>query len=157
MADILNAWGTLTDLVLTSLPSLADGYVWQSGDMSAPNPTPDFVRIYYQLVFNATPVAGDSLRFYFANVDGGSTPTIRDGNIGGTVGALSAVGDRAGVGAGCNLVKEHFWTGSHGATFSGSFDLWLPSPTWQVLVQPVGEALSSTPGTIRFQYSHPQA
>jgi hypothetical protein len=156
MADHNINWDTSpTDLTVSNLDTLSDGNIWQSGALDKTEPTPQWVRVSYEIVFNATPVAGDSLDFYYASGDEAASNEIWPGNIGTSEGQITAAADKAAVEAGCDLVHRHAWQTSHGTTFKGSFDLWNPGPSWQLLVKANGEATSSGTQRVRIRYGTP--
>lgn len=147
---------TPTDLTVTNLADLADGDVWQSGALDPGDPAPQAVRVSYEIVFNATPVAGDSLQFFHAAGDEAASNEIWDGGIGATEGQITTDAAVAAVEAACPLVHQHPWQTNHGVTFKGSFDIWNPGPSWQLLVKASGEALESTGHRVRVRYLSPQ-
>lgn len=149
-------WEAAVDLTVTNLASLADGNFWQSGAIDPGDPAPQVVRVSYEIVFNATPVAGDSLQFFFASGDEASSSEVWSGNVGTSEGQITAAAAKAAVEAGCELVHQHAWQTSHGTTFKGHFDLWSPGPSWQLLVKAAGEALASSGHRVRRRYGSPQ-
>lgn len=146
-------WDTITDLTVTNLASLADGNIWQSGDLDPGDPSPGFVKVSYELVFNATPVAGDRIDFLYASCDEAASNEIRDGNIGGTEGQITTAAAKAAVQASCPVVRSHYWETSHGTTFKGSFIIPNPGPSWQLLIKPVGEAFAAGTHRVRIRYT----
>lgn len=160
-AEIQIQWASTapTDLTVTNLASLADGNIWRSGNLdpaASGAPVPQVVRVSYEIVFNATPIAGDYLEFRFANADEAASNEILDGNIATTEGTITTAAARAEALAGTRLVRVHAWETSHGATFKGSFDIFNPGPSWQLLVRPVGEALSASGHRVRVRYGSPE-
>lgn len=152
--DLKYRWTTPTDLTLTSLASLADGNIWQSGLLTDGPPTFMAVRFSYELVFNATPVAGDHLQFYIPEGDEAASNEIWDGNIGETIGQITTAAAIAAVLAAFsgNAYHAHYWQTSHGTTFKGSFRAYEIKQSHQLLVRPVGEALAA--GTHRLRVSY---
>lgn len=156
-AEIQLQWATSpTDLTVSNLASLADGNVWRSGNLDPGNPAPQVVRVSYEIVFSATPIAGDYLEFRFASADEAGSNEIIDGNLSTSEGAITVAADRAAAIQGSRLVRVHAWDTSHGATFKGSFDLFNPGPSWQLLIRPVGEALASGTHRVRVRYGSPE-
>lgn len=145
-------WGTTTDITATNLVSLADGSMWQSGEINDASPSNEIVRVSYEITFNATPVAGDSLRFYLAKLDEAASNEIVAAGLGTSEGAFSTAAIIAQVQAVCPLVHEHAWRTNHGTTFKGIFDIYNFGPSWQILVQANGEALSSGTQRVRRRY-----
>ncbi len=147
-------WDTLTDFgTLTNLNSLADGNVWQSGEITHADPGAIILRIWYELDFNTTPIAGDTLIFRMSYTDGGSTPEIWDGGIGTSESEITAPEEAQ---QGCARVHTHAWVTGHDVQFNGHFDVEMPSAGWQLLIEADGEALASSGNTVRYQYGHPQ-
>lgn len=159
MADITfqHAFGTTTTFgTLTNLHSLADGNIWNSGAISNTSPVEQIAQISYNLVFNATPVAGDYLAFWLINEDGDATTPYWPGQIGATEGEISAAGSIAEALAAMGQPHHiHAWQTSHGATFRGLFNAWLPKEDWQVCIRAVGEALSASSNVVRYRYITP--
>jgi hypothetical protein len=143
-----------TDLTVTNLASLVDGYFWQSGALDPGNPSPEVVRVSYEIVFNATPVAGDYLEFYIANGDEAASNEIWNGGIGTSEGAISTAATIAAIVQSCDLVRSHAWATSHGTTFKGFIDIFNPGPSWQLLMRPVGEALAASGHRVRTRYGN---
>lgn len=157
-AEIKLQWDTSpTDLTVTNLASLADGNFWRSGNLDPGNPAPQVARVSYEVVFNATPVAGDYLEFRYARADEASSNEIIDGGLATTEGAITAAAGKAEAEAGSRIVRVHPWQTSHGATFKGSFDIYNPGPSWQLLIRPVGEALASGTHRVRVRYGSPES
>ncbi len=151
--EIKVQWDTSpTDLAVTGLASLADGTFWQSGALDPGNPSPDVVRVSYQIEFNATPIGGDYLEFRYSSGDEAASNEIWAGNIGTSEGAITSSASVAAVTKGCTLLKVHTWTTNHGAVFKGEFDIHNPGPSWQLLCRPVGESLKSTGHIVRIRY-----
>lgn len=146
------AFGTLTNL-----HSLADGNIWNSGVIASASPTDYILQISYNLVFNATPVAGDYLGFWvIGNDDDGTTP-YWPGSISETEGEISTAGAIAeALAAIGNHHHNHFWQTSHGTTFRGDFLVFNFKPDWQLLIRAVGEALASSGNVVRYRYATPQ-
>jgi hypothetical protein len=156
-AEIKAQWDTSpTDLTVTNLASRADGTVWRSGNLDPGNPAPQMVRVSYEIVFNATPVAGDYLDFRYASADEAASNEIIDGGIATTEGGITAAAGIAEAVAGSVSVKAHGWSTSHGTTFKGSFDIPDPGPSWQLLIRPVGEALAASGHRVRIRYLSPE-
>lgn len=146
---------TPTDFsTLTNLHSLADGEIWQSGEHNDATPTDQIVRISYELIF-VTPGAGDSLIFYWAYGDEASSNEIWSGSIGTSEGEITTAGPIAEVQQGCMRIWEHAFATSHGTTFKGAFDVWNFGPSWQLLIEANGAALT-TGNRLRFRYGTPQ-
>jgi len=156
--DVLIQWDAApTDMTVTNIASLADGDIWRSGEFNAADPSELFLKISYEIVFNATPVAGDYLRFWLAMGDKDSIGEIWPGDIATTEGKITAAGATAELEQSLSPVKVHHWVANHGTTFRGVFTLGLESwsPSWQLLMQPNGEALSASGHTVRYSYGHP--
>lgn len=143
---------TPTDLTVTNLASLANGNLWQSGEINDADPSNEILRISYEIVFNATPVSGNSLRFYLAKGDQAASSEIWSGGIGTSEGQITTAAAVAELQAAIGPVYEHAWKTNHGATFQGVFDVYNFGPSWQLLVEANGEALASTGHTIRRRY-----
>lgn len=143
---------TPTDMTVTNLASLADGNIWQSGEINDASPTNEILRISYEIAFNNTPVVGDSLLFYLARGDEASSSEIWSAGIGASEGQITTAASIAAVQAAIYPVHEHAWQLSHGTTFKGVFDVRNFGPSWQLLVEANGEALASTGHTIRRRY-----
>lgn len=156
-AEISLQWDTSpTDLTVTNLASLADGNIWNSGNLDPGNPSPQAVRVSYEIVFNATPVAGDYLEFRCISADEASSNEIVGGGVSTSEGAITSAASKAEALQGSSLLKVHAWDTSHGATFKGSFDIFNPGPSWQLLIRPVGEALASGTHRVRVRYLSPE-
>lgn len=147
------AWdATPTDFsTLTNLHSLADGNIWQSGEINDATPSDNWLRISYELIFNATPVAGDSLIFYLSKGDEAASNEIWAGGIGTSESEISAAASIAEAQQACPIVWEHAWATSHGTTFKGIFDVRNYGPSWQLLIEANGEALT-TGNRLRYRY-----
>lgn len=145
-------WGTTTDMTVTSLASLADGSMWQSGEINDASPSNEILRISYELIFNATPVAGDSIRFYLAKLDEAASNEIVAADLGTSLTTFSTAATIAQVQAVCPLVWEHAWRTNHGTTFKGVFDVYNFGPSWQLLIQANGEAFSAGTQRLRRRY-----
>lgn len=143
---------TPTDLTVTNLASLADTNLWQSGEINDASPSYEGVRISYEIVFNATPVAGDSLRFYLASGDEAASNEVWGGGIGTTEGQITTAAAKAAVKAALYPVHEHAWQTSHGTTFKGSFTVYNFGPSWQLLIEANGEALAAGTHRVRRRY-----
>jgi hypothetical protein len=155
--DLLIAWdATPTDFTVTNLESLGSGDIWQSGELNAGPPNDQVARISYQIVFNTTPVAGDSVIFRWAWGDQASSNEIWSGGIGTSEGQITAAAGKAEARAGCPVVHEHFWKTSHGTTFKGFFDVFSFGPSWQLLIEANGEALT-TGNRVRYRYGTAQS
>lgn len=153
--EVLIKWdATPTDFAtLTNLNSLADGNIWNSGELNDATPSNSIVRISYELDFNATPVAGDYLAFWVISGDEAASNEIWDGGIGTTEGEIStaaAVAEAlASLGQPAHL---HAWRTSHGVEFKGHFDFFNFGPSWQLCIQVVGEALAASTNRVRYRY-----
>lgn len=154
--DIAIRWGSLTDLTVTSLASLADGDIWQSGEVNDPNPANIYLRIWYLIVFNATPIAGDSLRWFIAGGDQHAGTEIWDGNIGTGEGQIITNAAVAEVVSACHPRRVHAWQTDHTTTFKGHFVVENFPRSWQVLVQADGEALAASGHRVSYEYGIPQ-
>lgn len=144
---------TITDFsTLTNLHSLADGNWWQSGEINDASPSDQMVRIFWEIVFNATPVAGDYLWFKLARGDGAASNEIWDGGIGTSESEISAAANIAAVDQAPMPQWTHYWATSHGTTFKGSRLVSLHGHSWQLLISSRGEALSSSGNRVRYQY-----
>jgi hypothetical protein len=151
-------WGSApTDLTVTNLASLADGNIWQTGALDPGGPSPEIVRVSYEIVFNATPVAGDSLQFFFASGDEAASNEVWNGGIGTGEGQITTAAAKAAAEAGCDMVHQHAWQTSHGTNFKGSFDVANPGPSWQLLVKAAGEALAPSGHRVRIRYGTTQS
>ena len=145
-----------TDMTVTNLASLASGTLWQSGEINDASPSHEILRISYELDFNATPVAGDSLRFYLAIGDEAAANEIWDGRLGTAEGQITAAASIAEAKQGCALVHEHAWATSHGVEFKGHFDVYNFGPSWQLLIEANGEALAAATNRVRRRYGTTQ-
>lgn len=149
-------WGTVTALsTLTNLNSLADGNWWQSGEINDASPSNQFMRIWWHIVFNATPVAGDRLWFKLARGDGHGTE-IWDADIGTSESEISAAADVAEIDQAPMPEWSHWWATSHSTTFKGSRTISIHGHSWQILVKTVGEALAASGHAIHYQYGSNQ-
>lgn len=150
-------WGTATALAtLTNLNSLADGNWWQSGEINDASPSNELVRIWWQIVFNTTPVAGDYLWFKLARGDGHASE-IWDAGIGASESEISTAASIVAVDQAPMPQWSHYWATNHGATFYGSKTVGLPGHSWQLLVSARGEALAASGHAIHYQYGTAQA
>ena len=148
---------TITALsTLTNLNSLADGNWWQSEEINDPSPSNEAVRIWWQIVFNATPVAGDYLWFKLARGDGHASE-IWDGGIGTSESEISTAAAIAAVDQAPMPQWTHYWATNHGTTFKGSHTVGLHGHSWQLLISARGEALASSGHAIHYEYLTPQA
>ena len=156
--DTLIDWKTIAQITtVTNLNSLADGNIWQSGEINDADPGHTYLKIWYKLVFNTTPVAGDSLIFWIGEGDGEASEEIWEGGIGTSESEISAAASIAEVEQALTIAHTHPWNTDHGATFKGSFIWSLPHTSWQLLIQADGEALASSGHLLRYQYGTPQA
>lgn len=155
--DVKIAWaGTPTDFSpITNLNSLADGNIWQSGEISDASPSNEILRISYELVA-VTPAADDSLIFYLAQGDEASANEIWTGGIGTSESEISAAAAIAEVQAACPIMWEHAWQTSHGTIFKGHFDIWNFGPSWQLLIEANSVALAASTNRLRFRYGTTQ-
>lgn len=144
--DTLTTFGTLTNL-----HSLADGNWWQSGEINDTDPINEAVLIWWHLVFNATPVAGDHLLFKLAFGDEDSTE-IWDGGIGTSEAEVSTAASVAAIDAMPGPKWSHRWETDHGTTFKGHKVVPLDAPSWQLLVKAEGEALASSGNLVKYRY-----
>lgn len=145
------AFGTLTNL-----HSLADGNIWNSGVIASGSPTDMIVQISYNLVFNATPVAGDYLAFWVIGNDDDGTP-YWPGSISETEGEISTAANIAAALAAAGQPHHiHAWQASHGTTFRGTFFAHNFTPDWQLLIRAVGEVLAASGNVVRYRYATPQ-
>ena len=149
------AWGSTTTLgTLTNLHSLLDTNIWNSGEITDASPTNQLVGISYNIVFNATPVAGDTLHFWAISSDGDSGTAYYPGSIGTTEGEISAAAAKAEALAAIGQPHHiHAWQTSHGTTFRGLFQAFIYSPDWQILIRANGEALSASGNVVRYRYA----
>jgi len=156
--DIRINWdATPTDFAtIINLNSLADGNIWQSGAIDDAEPSNQIVRISYSLTFNVTPISGDLLKFYIATGDEAASSEIWPGGIGTSESEISTAAAIEKVQAALNPVRLHAWTTNLGTVFDGLFDVWFPTPSWQLLIEASGEALAATGNTVRYRYGTPQ-
>lgn len=149
---ILINWDSVTDFsTLTNLNSLADGNVWQSGEMNDASPSDIFLKISYELDFNATPVQGDRLIFWIMQGDMAASNEIWEAGIGTSESEISTAASIAEI----EMIQPsftHSWQTNHGTTFKGIFTVELESPSWQLLIQADGEALASSGNRLRYRY-----
>lgn len=153
--DVKQKFETLTPLTVTNLHSLADTNWWQSGEINDVDPIAESVLIWWHIVFNATPVAGDFLWFKMAFGDEDSTE-IWDGNIGTSEGQITSAANKAAVEQFPGPSWTHYWATSHGTTFKGSQIVPLKSPSWQLLLKASGEALASSGSILKYRYRSPR-
>jgi len=144
-------WGAITDLTVTNLASLADGNWWQSGELNDASPSNELMRIWWEIVFNATPIAGDYLRFKLARGDGAASNEIWDGGIGTSEGQITVAAAKAAVAQATMPQWSHYWATDHGVTFKGSKTISVAGHSWQLLVSPRGEALAASGQRLRYQ------
>jgi len=150
-------WQSVTDFsTLTNLHSLADGNWWQSGEINDASPSNEFVRISWELVFNATPVAGDYIWFKIARGDGAASNEIWDAGVGTSESEISTAASIAAIDQAPMPQWTHYWATNHGVTFKGLHVVGLHGHSWQLLVSVRGEALT-TGNRVRYQYGTPQA
>lgn len=149
-------WGSVTDITLTNLASLADGNWWQSGELNDASPSSELIRIWWEIVFNATPVAGDFLWFKVARGDGAASNEIWDAGVGTSEGQVTAAASKAAIEQSPMPTWTHYWATNHGATFKGSRMVPLHGHSWQLLVSPRGEALAAGTHRLRYQVGTPQ-
>lgn len=148
------AWGTTTTFgSFTNLHSLADGNIWRSGSVTDTSPTTGILQISYNIVFNATPIAGDYLGFWVVGDDGDGTTPYWPGSIAATQGAITTAATISEFLQAAGQPNQlHFWATSHGTTFRGHFLAWNYRPVWQVCVRTFGEALASSGNVVRYRY-----
>lgn len=158
--DIAMRWGSKTDLTITDLNSLADGNIWHSAEINdAGSPVERALRIWYELVFNATPVAGDSLKFYVLGGDEDANSEIWQGNFDPTAaqGEISTAATLAEIKAAAGVPDHvHAWQANHGTTFKGMFTVYDFPESWAVLIEADGEALAASGNRVAYQYGVPQ-
>lgn len=152
--DFKIRWDTApTDMTVTSLASLADGNIWQSGEINDGQPSHSILRISYELITNAAMVANEYIAFYVASGDEAASNEIWDGGIGTTVGQIVTAANIAAVLAALDPpFHQHPWLPNLSTTFKGHFDVYNFGPSWQVLIRPVGEALSAGTQRVRRRY-----
>lgn len=148
--DTLTAFSTLTNL-----HSLASGNWWQSGEINDSDPSHEAVLIWWHIVFNATPIAGDYLWFKLATGDQDGTE-IWDAGIGTSEAEESDAADIAAIDQ-CPMPQwTHYWATGHGTTFKGSRIVTLKAPSWQLLISARGEALASSGSVVKYRYLTPR-
>lgn len=154
-SEILVKWDAApTDVTpITNLNSLANGNIWQSGEINNPTPSNSIVRISYELDTAATPTAGYYLAFWIVRGDEAAANEIWPGGIGTTESEIStAASVAAALAAFGNPARVHGWQTSHGVEFKGVFDFFNFGPSWQVCVQTNGEALAAATNRVRYRY-----
>ena len=151
------AWdSTPTNFTITNLESLADGNIWQSGVIDDATPSKEWVRISFALIFNTTPVAGDSVIFRLAQGDEAASDEIWSGGIGTSESEISTAASIAAIQATMPPVYQVAWqTNMTASGFEGMFDLYSPGPSWQLLIEANGEALT-TGNVVRYRYGTSQ-
>jgi len=155
--EIKILWDSTPAIMSTaSLDNLAAGNIWQSGEVNDANPANQILRISYSLTFLNTPVSGDLLKFFIAQGDRASASEIWHGGIGITQSQITLAARIAEVHAALSPVHQHAWQTTHGMTFEGIFDVWFSGPSWQLLIEPVGEALDGNGNKVRYTYGTPQ-
>lgn len=153
---IKNKFGTLTAFsTLTNLHSLADGNWWQSGEINDNDPANLAVEIWWHLVFNTTPAAGDFLWFKLAFGDEDSTE-VWDAGIGTSESEISSAANIAAIDQAPTPQWTHYWAANHGTTFKGSKLVPLRSKSWQLLISCRGEALASSGSVVKYRYKTPR-
>lgn len=156
--DTLIDWKTIAQITtVTNLNGLADGNIWQSGEINDADPSHVYLKIWYKLVFNTTPTAGDSLIFWIAEGDGEASEEIWQGDIGTSEAELTSGADTVEVEQSLQVAHTHPWVTNHTVTFKGNFIWPLVHPSWQLLIKANGEALKGDSHLLRYQYGTPQA
>lgn len=151
------SWDAVVAFDVTNLHSLADGNIWGSAAAAPGSPSPSVVQISYNLVTNATMVAGEHIALWVINSDGDATTPYYPGSIAATQGQITTAANIAAALAAVGQPHRlHAWQTSHGTTFRGLFLFFLPRTAWKVLVRPVGEALSASGNVVRYRYGTPQ-
>lgn len=153
--DQILVWSAPSALTVTNLASLAAGDLWVGGVQTAAGQV--WLRLWYEIVFAATPSNGDGLRWWIGGGDGG-TPEILEGNLGTAEAAVTTAGPIAEIVAALSQpAKRHVWQTSHTATFRGRFDYPLVPNRWVPVCQPYGAtALAASGHTVRYQLGTPQ-
>lgn len=147
---------TPTDFVLTSLPSLPAGQFYHTGALTDGPPSAQILTISYTIVFAAPLVDGDHLAMWIAKGDQATTEKWT-GNIPATEGVISTAQGIAEAQAGLgNPHNSYYFEANHGTTFQRVWSFFDAGPRWQLVVQPVGEALAASGHTISYRYGSPE-
>lgn len=144
-------WASAVDVVETSLGSLGDGDWWNSDVITDGSPSNTVVRVFYQITFSSTPIAGDHLWFKIARGDG-ETTELWDGDITDIETTHTSASAIAEIESAPMPTWRHNWVSNHGTVFVGSRTISLPGRRWSILLSPRGESLSATGHTIRYSY-----
>ena len=147
-------WGATSALTTTNLDGVTAGQIWQSGEQNDSNPCNEFLEVFYKIRTANTMVAGDYINFFLAKGDQHASE-IWDGGIGTTSdNEITSTSIIAGVEQSLNPIKVVTWKTNHGDTFYGHFVEFNFGPSWQVLVQPIGENLHGTGGESIIHYRY---
>ena len=146
-------WENAVALTTTVLNSLANGAVANLGAVNAGNPTPSIIYVSYDITFNAPPTGGDNLVFWLIKSDQDATTPIWPGGVSNVASQITTPQAIAEAVQGAKQPKDTYgWVTNHGSRFQGGFGAYNFGPEWQVLIQPVGEALNAGPHTVRYRY-----
>lgn len=146
-----------TDMDVTQLASLPSGQLWHSIAFTDGPPSAQILTISYTIVFAAIPVINDHLAMWIAKGDQAATNEIWDGGLPVTQGVLSAPADIAKAQAALgDPHNSYYWETNHDATFERNWTFVDAGPRWQLVVQPLGEALAASGHSIRYRYGSPE-
>ena len=155
--DIRTALEGVTDFVVTNLHALAGGDIWRSIRIDDASPHSDQVTISFSLACNAAVAADDKLNFYWANSDEAAVSEIIDAGILATEGQITVANEISDVRDGLDLV-HHVRIDRVNQVVKGSFVLFSPGPSWQVLIEleSAGGALGVAGSVVRYRFGTPQ-
>jgi hypothetical protein len=141
----------VTAPTITNLNSLGNGNIWTSDTWSNTAPTFGFLEVFYTLTFNATPVGGDGLNFWWLRQDDDASE-IFVGDATGSETELTTAASIASIRA-IPQVHRHAWQTSHAVDFHGYLKIWDPGPAGQLAIQSEGEALSASGNVIHYRFA----
>ncbi len=144
---------------LTNLNSLADGNIWQSATISdSPAAAIQYpaIKVWYELDWNAAPVAGDIIEFRIAEGDEHASE-IWPGNLTEGEAEISTAAAIDNIVDNIPIARRVVMSGGNYTTnVKGMFNFYDISPDWILLIRIIGEALASSGNAIHYRYFEPQ-
>ena len=158
-----NVFTTSTALTLTSMnsaPGVTSGDLWNSG-LIATGPSAGLqfpgLQISFRLDWSAAPASGDSITFWLAEGDENATSEIWTAALVETEGVITSATTIERLVSGTPPVHRVVMQSANATTaIAGLFEVYDPSPHWQLVVRPAGGALAQTGNQIHYRYIEPQ-
>ena len=157
--DVRINLATIADFVVTNLHGVGDSDVWQSGDIDDAEPHHDQVTISYRLIGNANVAADDQINFFWVDSDEVALNEIRTAAVGPGEGVITVANEISDIEDACDLVHS-VRIDRVNQTIEGSFIVFSPGPSWQLLIQVVTAAalggLAVANNIVRYRLGTPQ-